>query len=465
MFDDFTYETIDLAKIHLDKRNPRIVTLQPLKSDEAIIEYMFAHEQLSVFIAKIALERKNAGAERPYVVPDGENFLVLEGNTRIAAYKLLTGLAKAPTQYASAIPSVDEKLKTSLLKVDCSVAPSREAMLPIMADAHFGLGDKSKWGYLGSRKAVYDEYKAGKTVPVLAAIFKRQKGKIRDLILEYILYLESLRLKWNSEERSKLLDPGIEFNPPVRFLQSEGHLDQVDITMDRESLKVVFATPLSKKKFQHLVRKLVIEKPKGMGATASYAAVFKDFVAADYEGDEPPAGSGDGQPGGGDGQPGSGGEEPKGQDDGADGSSSGGDGVEDKAGGATLKPGALFCYPVKKDSLTLKQLMKEAADINATKLPASATALLRSLLESILKHIIDEQDANEEGKQVSLESAIDRCVGGSIKMSVEDKKILKDFKKGHLDYVNLGVHGNLVPSSSRVFDARNSIDQFVRRNL
>ena len=457
MFDDFTYETIDLAKIHLDKRNPRIVTLQPLKSDEAIVEYMFAHEQLSNFIAKIALERKNAGAERPYVIRDGDEFLVLEGNTRIAAYKLLAGLLKAPAQYASTVPAIDEKLKSSLLMVDCSVAPSREAMLPIMADAHFGLGDKSKWGYLGSRKAVYDEYKAGKKVPALSAIFKRPKGKIRDLILEYMLYLEALKLKWNSEEKAKLLDPGIEFNPPVRFLQSEGHLSQVDMAMDREGLKVIFATPLSKKKFQHLVRKLVIEKPKGMGATATYAAVFKDFVAADYEGDEPPADSSAGPSGSGD--------ESDDQEGPTGDSSGGGDGAEDKVGGTTLKPGALFSYPVKKDSLTLKQLMKEASEINATKLPASATALLRSLLESILKHIIDEQDANEEGKQISLESAIDRCLSGSIKMSVEDKKILKEFKKNHLDYVNLGVHGNLVPSSSRVLDARNSVDQFVRRNV
>ncbi|MDY6924597.1 MAG: hypothetical protein SWI22_11645, partial [Pseudomonadota bacterium] len=443
MFDDFTYETLALEKIHLDKRNPRIVTLQPLKSESAIIEYMFAHEALGAFIAKIALEKKNEGAERPYAVAEGDGYVVVEGNTRIAAYKLLAGISAAPSQYAHLVPSVDEKFKASLLSVDCSVAPSREAMLPIMADAHFGLGDKSKWGYLGSRKAVYDEYKGGKTVATLAGIFKRPKGKIRDYILEYTLYLEALKLKWSSEERAKLLDPGVEFNPPVRFLQGEGHLDKVGLTMDRESLKVVFSGPLAKKKFQHLVRKLVIEKPKGMGATAQYANVFKDFAAADYPSEDAPES----------GQPSDGPSDGEASDDGAsDDGTSGDDTADDKPGGTTLKAGALFSYPVKKDSLTLKQLMKEAAEINANKLPASATALLRSLLESILKHIIDEQNANPDGKQISLEMAIDRCLNTGVTMSQDDRKILKDFKKGHLDYVNLGVHGNLVPSASRVFD-------------
>lgn len=449
MFSDFVYKTIALDAIILDKRNPRIVTIEPLKSQDAIIDYMFAHEGLGDFIAKIFLERKNAGAERPYVIKDGDQYVVIEGNTRIAAYKLLCGLISPPPQYKALVPSIDEGFRASLMTVDCSVAPSREAMLPIMADAHFGLGDKSKWGYLGSRKAVYDEYKLGKTVPVLAGIFKRPKGKIRDLIIEYMLYLEALKLKWTADEKAKLLDPGIEFNPPVRFLQTEGHMSAMGITMDREALKVVFSNALARKRFQHLVKKLVIEKPKGMGATASFENVFKDFVPADYPGDGSP--DAEAQPGD--------------STDGGKGDDGGPDGKPDAPGGPKLKAGALFNYPVKKDSLTLKQLMKEASQINANNLPASATALLRSLLESILKHLIDENGKNKEGKQISLESAIDMALNGQLGLGHDDRKILKDFKSNHLNYVNLGVHANLVPSPSRVFDVRNSVDQFVRRNL
>ena len=53
MYSHFEYESIPLASIELDVRNPR----------------------------------KNIGAERPYVVKDGNHFVVVEGNTRVAADK------------------------------------------------------------------------------------------------------------------------------------------------------------------------------------------------------------------------------------------------------------------------------------------------------------------------------------------------------------------------------------------
>ena len=124
-----------------------------------------------------------------------------------------------PQEYATSVPHISQTTKTNLLKVDCSVAPSRDARASIMASAHFGLGDKSKWGYLGSRKAVYDEWKAHKTIAKLAKAFDRTQGQIRELILEYLLYLKAISQNWTKLEKSVLLNPSVEFNPPVRFFR------------------------------------------------------------------------------------------------------------------------------------------------------------------------------------------------------------------------------------------------------
>ena len=50
-------------------------------------------------------------------------------------------------------------------------------------------------------------------------------------------------------------------------------------------------------------------------------------------------------------------------------------------------------------------------------------------------------------------------------MSVDEKKVLKEFEQSHLNYVNLGAHGNLVPNADRVFQIRDALDQFVRKNI
>src|SRR5580704_13447335 len=275
MFSNFEYESIPLKDIQLDVRNPRIVTQRRLSSQDEILAYLYEYEQLDDFIKKIVAEGKNIGAERPYVVKDGVHFVVIEGNTRIAAYKVLTGLLKPPKDYA--VPHIAETTRLILLSADCSIAPSRDSLLPIMANAHFGHGDKSKWGYLGSRKAVYDEWKAGKTIPRIAKAFDRSAGEIKELILEYLLYLKALGLRWSKKEKEALLNPAVQFNPPVRFLQTKGHKEKIGISLDSANLKVVFTDGEAPKRFKHLLKRLVISPQPGLGATATYDDVFSDY--------------------------------------------------------------------------------------------------------------------------------------------------------------------------------------------
>lgn len=394
MFSRFTYEAIALQQIQLDSRNPRIVTQAPLKSQEEILQYLFEYESLSEFIKKIATEGKNLGAERPYVVKERSNYTVIEGNTRIAAYKVLTGQLKPPRAYASGLPKISAALKKNLLSVDCSIAPTRDALLPIMASAHFGLGDKSKWGYLGSRKAVYDEWVAGKKIPQLAAAFDRTKGQIQELILEYKLYLEALKLPWTPAERAVLLDPKVEFNPPVRFLQTSGHKAKVGLAYDTVNMTITFAAPDTKKKFKHLIEKLVIRPSKGLGATASYEDVFSDFE-----------------------QKGTGASAAKASSTAATQKAGSAKAAASSAGTSTaatasqpssskLKSGSLFYYPVTVRNALIDNLMKEAASLNCNKFPAAATFLLRNLVETLLKEIIHLQKANPASKTLDLAACL-----------------------------------------------------------
>lgn len=453
MFSKFQYEPLPLGNISLDDKNPRIVVQTPLTSQEAILAYLFEHEDLATFIRRIAHAGKNKGAERPYVVKKGTKYVVVEGNSRIAAYKVLAGLMKPPAAYGSQLPDVSDDLKSSLLVVDCTIAPNRDALLPIMADSHFGVGDKSKWGYLGSRKALHDEHASGKTIAQLGRAFGVSQADIVDYLLEYQLYLDSLKLNWAASEKARLLDPRVQFNPPVRFLQTKGHKELIGVTYDRANLKVVFADQEARRKFQHLIKKLVVNPQTGLGATATYLDAFKDYKPLQ-------SGSSAGSGGSGAAQTNSTGTTTS-TTPATQGSTSSGAAT----GGPKLGAGALFNYQVKLQNNLLKQLMKEASTINAKKLPSAATFLLRNLLESLLKHLIDQSNANPQKNQLSLETALTICKGTGVPLGLDEKKVLKDFERNHLDYLNLGSHGNIVPHPDRVFQIRDSIDQFIRKNI
>ena len=446
MYAGFKYETLSLKDIQLDYRNPRIVTQSKFSKQEEILSYLYEHEALDDFVQLIARDGRNYGAERPYVVKEGSKDVVIEGNTRIAAYKILTGLLTPPKGHS--FPHISKAARESLVSIECTVSPDRESLMPIMAKAHFGLGDKSKWGYLGSRRVVYDEWKAGHSLAKLAKVFDQTPGKIKDFILEYMLYQKALGLSWTKEEKARLTDPAVEFNPPVRFLQTSGHNEKVGISYDTTNLKLVFVVG-AEKKFKHLLKKLVIEPEKGLGATASYDAVFSDYGPSS-KAPEPKSKSAKS------GSSGSAGT-------GSDGSDSGKDGAA--KGSAPKKPNALFAYVPKKTNALLVQLMKEAKDIDIKKFPAASTFLLRNIVESLLKHIIDDQSANKTGASLDLEGCLNLCANASVSMKVNDKKVLSHFKKDHLGYLNLGAHGIVIPNPDRVAAARDCIDQFIKNNV
>ena len=51
------------------------------------------------------------------------------------------------------------------------------------------------------------------------------------------------------------------------------------------------------------------------------------------------------------------------------------------------------------------------------------------------------------------------------KPPAEDKKVLKEFNKIRLSYMNLGSHGTVIPSPERVEAAGSCIDQLVKRSV
>lgn len=456
VYEKFKYERIALSLIRLDDRNPRIVTQEKLSSEEAIVGYFFEHEGLSSFIKTIANEGRNPGAERPYVVRDGKNYRVIEGNTRIATYKLLTGQLVAAHPHKTSVPLVSQAMQDELVSVDVAIAPSRDALMTIMARAHFGRGDKSRWGYLGSRKAVYDDWKAGRSIAQLSHVFGRSSAQIRDLLVEYMLYLEALKLEWTPAEKETLLRPSIEFNPPVRFLQSTGHKQLLGIELDKVNLEVKFTDVDARFKLKHLVKRTVIDDD-GPNATASYGEVFADFVTPTAEAD---GGTAQARKGNGTNTNSAGGSDAGAQTSGSTDGATAGSGT----GSEALKPNALFNYTVKRNDLTLRQLMKEAKGLNTKNFPAAGSTLLRSAVEVLLKLIIEEKSINSQGKLLDLESAVNLVIGQG-KMSADDSKILKEFKTGHVSYLNLSTHATVVPNHARLIMARDCIDAFVKRNV
>lgn len=457
MFKDFQYRSVPLSHIKLDSQNPRVISEKPLASERELLEYLYDNEDLAKFVQKISRETKNPAAERPYVVKEGDHYTVVEGNSRIAAYKVLTGQLDPPKDHDEPLPKMDADDIEQLLTVDVAIAPNRERLMPILAELHFGRGDKSGWTFLSSRKTIAAEFAKHKKVDKVARIFKCSPSEILGFLLEWSLYQEALKLPWTPAEREALLKPRLEFNPPIRFFQTSGHTEKVGIVFDRANSKIEFKDEEARRKFRHLILKLVINRSKGLTATSKYDEVFADYVPV------PSSGGSSGQSGSSSGTPGgSSSGDPSGGASGGQGGPSAGSGGG-SPGSNPLKPGRLFDLKPSGADALLDQLLKEARSLDCKRHPGAGTALFRTILEAITKRIVDNHSLDPRGKVNSLEDALTCIIGASAPLTGTEKKLLGDFRRHHLDYLNLTLHANRRPDFSRLESAVGSVIEFVRK--
>ena len=260
-------------------------------------------------------------------------------------------------------------------------------------------------------------------------------------------------MQWTEAEREMLLRPSLEFNPPVRFLQTAGHKQKVGIELDKANLKIVFQGGDAKKKFQHLIRRMLLES-SGPGAVAAYEEVFSNFQLAAISEKSATSLSSTSNSG-------------EGEAETSGAGSSTGPGTATTQNSTTQsnqKPYSLFPHKATKSDLSLKQYLHEAQRLNVKNYPGAGTALLRAVVELVMKLVIEEKQLNPQGKLLDIEGAANLLISSG-KLSADDKNIVKEFRSSHISYLNLGTHATVIPNYDRLVSARDCIDAFIKRNV
>jgi hypothetical protein len=72
---------------------------------------------------------------------------------------------------------------------------------------------------------------------------------------------------------------------------------------------------------------------------------------------------------------------------------------------------------------------------------------------------------NATTKSLDLEGCLNLFMSKTDTVHTDDRKVLIEFKNSHLNYLNLGAHGNVIPNYDKLATARDCIDQFIKRNV
>jgi hypothetical protein len=156
--------------------------------------------------------------ERIIVAQEKGQWVVLEGNRRICACKLLLSPNLVPTDYRKTFPKLETASQITLIeKVDADVAPDRRAAEPILTLRHTESGVR-KWKPVARMRRVRRLLDEGFTVDQIASEHNSSVTNIRKTIREYrLLQLAENLSGLTAAEQKALAHPDLKTNPYTRF--------------------------------------------------------------------------------------------------------------------------------------------------------------------------------------------------------------------------------------------------------
>lgn len=179
-----------VTRLKLDPRNPRIPDSETEFSQRDLIRELLEHDRVEK-LAKDIAEHGYFIVESLIAVEDEDGKLVVvEGNRRLAALKLLLNPEMAPTEKAiksfrKISASVD---KDSIKKINVVVAPSRQSALIYIRNKHTQLGFE-KWSPVMQAKFYHDTIEEEAfTVRQAAKFFNMAPGDVMKNVQFYKMY-------------------------------------------------------------------------------------------------------------------------------------------------------------------------------------------------------------------------------------------------------------------------------------
>jgi len=199
MATDSRSTSIKTGSLLLDAKNSRIPSDRRSEDQRRLLHALLEHEDvksLASSITKLGLFPN----ERLVVLPSGRRFIVLEGNRRLAAIKLLLNPELAPTtglvKYFRGLSAKADLAALGVLEV--AIVESRIAAAPIIAALHTG-DSKRRWSSLQQARFYRELADEGQSPAEISEELGVTLGEVSSYLRTEKLYRLALTLDYDVE--------------------------------------------------------------------------------------------------------------------------------------------------------------------------------------------------------------------------------------------------------------------------
>lgn len=149
---NYTYKEVAIQDLLLDEENPRFASSVLVEKNntsltqEKIIEHLLVYSDVVKLAKRINEVGEMHGSEMITCIEKENKYVVMEGNRRTCACKLLLDRKLIPEQYRSNFPFVAEKTRGNIEKIMVTVYPNRESVQSYLSDRH--IAGVKRWSAL-----------------------------------------------------------------------------------------------------------------------------------------------------------------------------------------------------------------------------------------------------------------------------------------------------------------------------
>lgn len=246
MYIDYsTWETFEykVSSLHLDLNNPRIRYRGTTLNQTQILKFLIEKEKVYELAKKISEEGYFVG-EEPIICIENNKKIVLEGNRRTAALKLL----HEPKKYLSNAKAnilLQNILKNNFpvdKKIRCYIAPNRLLANPIIYERHNGL-TLQKWK-TGNQYAFVAEmyYEDGLSIEDICDVLNENRANILKPLKAYNLFFEGKEVL-EKEEGTEIDISEFDITNLERFYSFEDARKLIGIEFNNENGELIIKLP------------------------------------------------------------------------------------------------------------------------------------------------------------------------------------------------------------------------------
>lgn len=251
-------QTVNVTSLLLDPSNPRIPELGHKANQREIVAELVNNDTV-YDLAKDIAAQGFFPTEVLICVEENTELIVVEGNRRLAALKLLLSPELAPQEWLTRFRTLARKNPSpAVQQVKVVVAPSRSDAAPLIMNRHTQTGIK-RWEPIQQARYVHSLRTAGMTLDNLAATTGFTKGDLLAIFRTHTMYEIANSLKLDAKTTATVRDPR-KFNTSTleRVIGSPRMRDFLGIQFDNDGQVVGSVHPDDfKKAYKKVIQDIV----------------------------------------------------------------------------------------------------------------------------------------------------------------------------------------------------------------